>query len=201
MPQHRRLESTSTISSVALILLLIFCAGSFRTAKGFTQEARRASLLSPAQVRAVVLAVEDEIYDYGYQKSFQMVGKQAVPGVTRLPLYMRPTLTHGEGAVIYKLMPLGEVVRDFHFDKNGLAVLEGDPSSHFPPTQPNTLTLYMDDDDVCRWKRTWSKQYFEILDSPPVQRVKVASDRQIHRVGFSAAQSPPASDRKSPPQN
>jgi hypothetical protein len=74
-----------------------------------------------------------------------------------LLLYIQPVLKDGEGAVIYKLMPHGEVIRNFHLNMDGLAILEGAPDSGFPPTHPNILTLYMDDDEVCRRKHEWGE--------------------------------------------
>jgi hypothetical protein len=145
--------------------------------------------------------VQDEIYDFGYQKQFYEVGPEPASGVTRVPLYIQPRLKDGEGTVIYKLMPYGEVIRNFHFNKDGLAVLEGAPDGGFPPTQPNTLTLYMDDDDVCRWKHEWVRAHFDILDTPPPQRVSEASERQEQRVGYSAREAPPKELRKFPPHN
>lgn len=155
--------------------------------------------LSDAQVKAVVLAVEDEVYDFGYEKHFDLVGPAPRPGVTRLPVYITPTLHDGEGKVIYKLMPYGEVIRGFHFGKRGLAVLEGAPDSGFRPTEPNLLTVYLDDDDVCRWKHEWLRRYFEIMDVPPRELVKEAGERQKQRVGYSAQEVPPASQRKLQP--
>jgi hypothetical protein len=51
-------------------------------AMGFTQKAAVPTTLSRAQIQAVILAVEDEVYDFGYQKEFYEVGREAGPGVT-----------------------------------------------------------------------------------------------------------------------
>ena len=170
-------------------------------AAGFAQQPRRNTTLSGSQVQAVILGVQDEIYDFGYQKQFYEVGPEPARGVTRVPLYIQPGLKDGEGTVIYKLMPYGEVIRNFHFNKDGLAVLEGAPDGGFRPTQPNTLTLYMDDDEICRWKHKWVRQHFDILDTPPAERVRDASERQKQRIGYSAREAPPKTDRKFPPHN
>jgi len=168
---------------------------------GFSPRAAVLTPLSRPQIEAVILAVEDEIYDFGYQKDFYEVGHEYRPGVTRLPLYIQPGLQGGEGTVIYKLLPHGEVIRNFHLNKDGLAVLEGAPDSGFPPTQPNTLTLYMDDDDVCRRKHEWLKERFDILDAPSRDRIREAGERQKRRVGYSAGEAPPKDQRKSPLRN
>jgi hypothetical protein len=97
-------------------------------------------------------------------------------------------------------MPYGEVIRGFHFTKDGLAVLEGDPDGGFPPTDADTLTLYMDDDDVCRWKRSWNKYQFEILDSPSEERIKEAAVRQKQRLGYSYQEAPSKEQRAFPPK-
>lgn len=181
----------------AAIAVLLFCLAAVGWA---AREAPKRAALTPVQAQAVILAVEDEIYDFGYQKNFYQVAAQSAPGVTRLPLYIRPSLENGEGAVIYKLMPYGEVLRAFHLDKNGLAVLEGDPEGGFPPTQPNLLTVYLDDREVCQRKREWSELHFEVFDSPSAERVKEARERQTQRVGYSIREVPPREDRKYPPQ-
>jgi hypothetical protein len=165
------------------------------------QNARGTFDVTELQAKKVILAVEDEVYDLGYQKRFYMVGTEPGRGLTRLPIYIEPTLKQGEGTVIYKLMPHGEVIRGFHFNNAGLAVLEGDPDGGFPPTQPNTLTLYMDDDEVCHWKHSWMRQRFEISDTPSEQRIREAGERQKQRLGYSAQDVPPKDRRKSPPEN
>jgi hypothetical protein len=152
-------------------------------------------------VQAVILAVEDEVYDFDYQKQFWEVGPEPTRGTTRLPVYIQPALKDGEGAVIYKLMPYGEVILDIHFNKEGLAVLEGEADGGFRPTQPNMLTVYLDDDDVCRWKHDWLREHFDIMDAPPPERIRDASQRQKQRVGYSAREGPPKELRKFPPHN
>lgn len=178
---------------------IIFC--SLIAARAAAQNEDRAPAVTESQTKAVILAVEDEVYDLGYQKRFYMVGTELGRGITRLPIYIEPTLKEGEGTLIYKLMPHGEVIRAFHFNKAGLAVIEGDPDLGFPPTQPNTLTLYMDDDEVCHWKHSWIRQHFEVLDSPPEQRIRDAGKRQKERLGYSAQDVPPKDRRKTPPNN
>jgi len=180
------------------LVVMFFC---LVAAAGSAQRAHEGETLTASQILAVILAVEDEIYDFGFQKQFYEVGPEPARGVTRVPLYIQPRLKDGEGTVIYKLMPYGEVIRSYHFNKDGLAVLEGEADGGFPPTQPNTLTLYMDDDDVCRWKQRWVRQHFDILDTPPPERIGEAGERQKRRVGYSAREAPPKAGRKFPPHN
>jgi hypothetical protein len=156
--------------------------------------------ITDKEAKAISLAIEDEVYDRGYQKRFYMVGPETSRGITQLPLYIRPMLKDGEGLVIYILMPLGEVIRGFHFTKDGLVVLEGDPDGGFPPTDPDMLTIYVDDDDICRWKHTWKKYHFEIIDSPPPERINEAGTRQKQRVGYSYREMPNKEQRRFPPE-
>src|SRR5208283_2233558 len=65
----------------------------------------------------------------------------------------------------YKLAPYGEVIRSFYINGDGTATLEGDPEIGFPATQPNMLTIYMDDEKVCHLRGAWSKNYFEMKNS------------------------------------
>jgi len=179
-------------------LVAVLVLGWLPVGSGSAQRGVVGRQITEKESKAVILAIEDEVYDRGYQKRFYMVGPEMRPGVTRLPLYIEPTLKKDGGIVVYKLMPYGEVIRGFHFMKDGLAVLEGDPDSGFPPTDADTLTLYMDDDDVCRWKHTWKKYHFEITDSPSTERIKGASARQKQRTGYSYQEMPPKEQRAFP---
>jgi hypothetical protein len=155
--------------------------------------------ITDKEAKAISLAIEDEVYDRGYQKRFYMVGPEIRHDVTSLPVYIKPTVRNGGSTLIYKLMPYGEVIRGFHFTKDGLVVLEGDPDGGFPPTDPDMLTVYADDDDVCRWKHTWKKYHFEIIDSPAPERINEAGVRQKQRVGYSYREMPPKEQRRFPP--
>ena len=94
----------------------------------------------------------------------------------------------------------GGGIRGFHFSKEGLVVLEGDPDGGFPPTDPDMLTIYVDDDDICRWKHTWKKYHFEIVDSPTTERINEAGTRQRQRVGYSYREMPTKEQRRFPPE-
>lgn len=156
--------------------------------------------ITDEDAKAVCLAIEDEVYDRGYQKRFYMVGPEMSHDVTSLPVYIQPAVKNGRSTLIYKLMPYGEVIRGFHFTKDGFVVLEGDPDGGFPPTDPDMLTLYLDDDDLCRWKHSWKKYHFEIIDSPPTERIAESATRQKQRIGYSYREMPSKEQRTFPPR-
>jgi hypothetical protein len=148
--------------------------------------------VSESEVKAVVQAVEDEIYDYGYQKQFYQMGKDAGRSPTaprsRMRIYIEPEVDAQDGGarVIYKLMPHGEVLREFVIREDGLVVLSGNPQNGFPPTQEaSTKTVYMDDDEVGQMKHDWLKEFFVVDDSPGPERIQEAAQRQKARTGFS----------------
>jgi hypothetical protein len=148
--------------------------------------------VSDSDLKAVVQAVEDEIYDYGYEKHFRQMSENiagpASPPQIRMRIYIDPEIdpTDESGRVIYKLMPYGEVLREFIIRRNGLVVLSGDPQNGFPLTQEsNTKTVYLDDDDVCRMKRDWIRSFFVVDDSPGPEIIQEAVKRQKLRTGFS----------------
>jgi hypothetical protein len=147
--------------------------------------------VSDSEVKAVVQAVEDEIYDYGYENHFremsENIASPAGAPQIRMRIYVDPEIDHADesGRVIYKLMPYGEVLREFIIRRNGLVVLSGDPQNGFPPTQEsNTKTVYLDDDDVCRMKHAWVRSFFVVNDSPTAKIVQEAVKRQKLRTGF-----------------
>lgn len=144
-----------------------------------------------AEVKALTQAIEDEIYDYGYQARFADVGKQGGHGELELSLYVMPSFNgQGLGWAIYKLMPYGEVLRMFWIRKDGMAVLGNNPEFGFPPTESSYLTVYMDDDELCHDKQTWLKSSFVIQPHPTSQRLREAAERQKERVGYSVRLDP-----------
>jgi hypothetical protein len=144
-----------------------------------------AHLLTHQELGAVVQAVEDEIYDYSYQSKFSFVG-DAPSGSTKVPIYISPKVDHDSiGEVIYKYMPFGEVYRRFVLRDDGLVILYGDPELTFPPQLPDTNTLYLDDEDVCRMKSEWKKTQFVVDPNASKERIEFASRRQKERVKFS----------------
>ena len=156
--------------------------------------------ITDEDAKAISLAIEDEVYDRGYQKRFYMVGREISHDVTSLPVYIDPTVKDGASTLIYKLMPYGEVIRGFHFTKDGLVILEGDPDGGFPPTDPDMLTLYLDDEDLCRWKHSWKKYHFEVVDSPSAELIAEAGMRQKQRIGYSYREMPSKEQRTFPPR-
>lgn len=141
-------------------------------------------------ISAVVQAIQDEIYDYGLQKEF-FGFETAGPGgpEAAFRIYVEPKLTPENGgvagSVIYKYLPFGEVIRAFTISADGTAYLSGDPDSGFPSTQPNTRTVFMDDDELCRDKHEWKKVPFELDLTPSTARINEAAERQKKRTGFS----------------
>ncbi len=155
---------------------------------GYDQTTRRE--IASSDVNALVQAIQDEIYDYGYQKEFWGFETAGPRGpAAQFDIYIKPELTPTksglEGVVIYKYPPFGEVIRPFIVAPDGIAYLVGKPSNGFSWTQPNTKTIYMDDDDIARDKRDWRKVQFELDLSPSIARIKAAAERQEKRVGFS----------------
>jgi hypothetical protein len=138
-------------------------------------------------VAAIVQAVEDEIYDYGYEKDYVNIGSTgAIDSPTEVTIFISPDLYNdGHGVVIYKYMPFGEVERRFAFRPDGLAVLWGKPVNHFPATQPDTNTLYLRDDDVCAFKQKAIRSSFTVDPNVSLTRRREAEKRQRIRIGYS----------------
>jgi TonB family protein len=144
--------------------------------------------ITSAIVEALVLAIQDEVYDFDYQRHYADVGHVHDATSTQVPLYIEPTLRNNEGTVIYKLMPQGEVYRKYFVQPGGMIVLSGDPELGFPPTQPSHSTLYMDDEELCHLKHEWRKAEVEIELQPSLKRIHEASARQEKRLGISQRQ-------------
>src|SRR5215469_1991998 len=144
-----------------LLFLLLLSTSSPSNAQGATK-----IRLTQSETRALVQAVQDEIYDREYQGHFfpegGPVGDVISESRTRVPLYVDPVIQDGEGQAIYKLMPYGEVLRLFHVHDDGTIVLDADPELGFPASQPNRKTVYIKDGDLDRMKHEWVKSSFEI---------------------------------------
>jgi hypothetical protein len=82
-------------------------------------------------------------------------------------------------------MPYGEIFRIFFIDENGQIKLDGDPHNHFPLSQPSHMTIFMDDEDICRIKQSWLKDFFVVDVSPTQEMIEAAARRQKDRTGFS----------------
>lgn len=147
--------------------------------------------VTQSEISGIAQAIEDEIYDYEYEGHFfpegGPVGDVVSSTRVRVPLYVDPEIRGGEGRVIYKLMPHGEVIRYFHIQGDGTVRLGGDPELRFPASQPSRKTVYLRDDDLCRMKRDWVKSAFDVDLSPNSERIQDAVRRQKQRNdGFSA---------------
>lgn len=138
--------------------------------------------LSQADKDAVVQAIVDEMYINNIQPYVIDVAKEQSRSEYQLNIYFKPSLNkENVGWVIYKLMPYGQVYRLFSIRSDGLAVLYGKLRDHFPPTQPSYLTVYMDDDELCKIEREWQKGYFTVELKPSADRVAEAKARQKKR--------------------
>lgn len=184
---------TSRITTRFSTLILILSAAIYiqpATSQDKPQPSRdQSQQLSGEQIAAVVLAIEDEVYDNSQQKAFYDVGI-STEGPTgrsmKISLYINQHLaSDGMGEAIYKNMPYGEIIRVFHVAPDGLVVLAGGPQIGFPVTQPSHLTVFMDDDELCEDKARWLHSEFTIMDNPPKELVIRAARRQNKRVGFS----------------
>lgn len=133
------------------------------------------------------MAIEDEIYDYKQEKSFVNIGSTGAIGVpTQVSLYIGKSISdQNVGWVLYKDMPHGEVLRRFIIQDDGLVVLYGDPELDFPAQQPDTKTVYLNDEDVCRFISTALKTTFTVDPNVSSQRIADAENRQVRRVHFS----------------
>lgn len=155
-----------------------------------------------AEIKALVQAVQDEIYDREYQGYFfpegGPVGDLISVSRVRVPLYIDPVIDNGEGEVVYKLMPYGEVLRLFRVRDDGMIVLDGDPELGFPASQPNRKTVYLRDADVDRMKHEWVKSSFEIDLSPAPETIQDVIRRQKQRIGFSAWEFSRSKESKKP---
>ena len=110
--------------------------------------------ITAAQPKAIVQAIEDEIYDWGCQAyEYEFVGEKIGYETYKVSLYIKPTLDNGTGEVIYKLMPFGEVRRAYSVGASGTIYLDGSPRTGFGPMNSSCKTLYLDDEKICRDKR------------------------------------------------
>lgn len=159
----------------SLILFLLLACMAVNGQEGKTP-------LTGRQIEAVKIAIVDEIYDYDYQGRYVDIGTPVTNGY-RIALYVRPYLQGGSGQVIYKL-PTGEVARVFEF-KGDIAVLVREPRDKFPPTSSSTLTLYLNDDEICANKQNWIRESLTIVSSPSAAEVRDAVSRQRNRKGSS----------------
>ena len=138
--------------------------------------------ITPQEISAVKTAILDEIYDYKFEGAYIDIEALTSRGY-KIRLYIRPSLIQGSGQVIYKL-PIGEVARVFEFSKD-LAVLVREPRDKFPPTSGSTLTLYLDDEEICPDKTNWIRETLWISPAPSKAEVDAAVVRERRRKGTS----------------
>ncbi len=128
------------------------------------------------QVKAIILAVKDEIYAYGYEKYYIDYTYD------KINIYINPKIEEGLIFMIYKLFPHGEVYRAGFIRKDGVAVLYGNPEIGFLPAHGlATNTLYFPDEDVVKMKTIWKKYKFSIKQSPSPEEIYQAKKRQYIR--------------------
>jgi hypothetical protein len=129
-------------------------------------------------VSAINRAIVDEIYANDAQGEYLNLGAPGKSASThRVRYYVRPVLSNSVGMVIYKLMPVGEVIRRFSFMKNGEVFLFGQFDGGFPPTQSDYRTVYADDDKLCSLKAAWRREYFEVDETPTAAELAEAKRR------------------------
>lgn len=169
-----------------LIICLLVTFSSGASAQTRAQSRR----LTPAEIKAIDAAVQDEIYDYGYFERFYQIGQNIgtpTHWIARSHIFINPIydIANGVGQIIYKLMPHGEIYRLFYLSSDGDVQLDGDPQNDFPITQPSRLTVYMDEEDVCHYEQTWIEEFFTIDTAPSDEIIAAAAKRQKDRSGFS----------------
>jgi hypothetical protein len=161
--------------------VLILCS-LFPVSNGLAQNGKGA--VTQATESAVTEAIADEIYDWGCQKYTEFVGEDfSRDDERRLRVYINPKIDNGRGEVIYKFMPIGEIYRSFFMLRNGSVYLGDDPWLGFGPERPSYQTVYMDDDELCRFKHDWLKTTVTIEFNPSAARVRLANQRQRYRWG------------------
>jgi hypothetical protein len=138
--------------------------------------------ITAQEINAVKTAVRDEIYDYKSEGAYIDIEALTSHGYM-IRLYTRPTVIQGSGRVIYKLS-IGEVARVFEFSKD-LAVPVREPRDKVPPTSSSTLTLYLDDEEICADKKDWLHEPLWISPDPSKAEVDAAVVRERSRKGTS----------------
>jgi hypothetical protein len=171
-----------------IILLLLFSMCSISRAQFATVGTEKS--LPSKSVPLIVQAIEDEIYDYEQEGSFTNIGSTgAINGPTEVAAFISKSVSDRNiGWVLYKDMPYGEVFRRFVIRDDGLVVLYGDPELHFPAQQPDTNTLYLPEEDVCKFVGGALKASFSVNPNVSHERILEAEKRQLQRVKYSYRQ-------------
>ena len=167
--------------AVAVAIVLTFFNG-LVLSRSTTPAQKRA--VTESIKNAVVQAIQDELYDFGCQSYGFDAAEESGDDWYQLRAYVKPELLDdNQGEVIYKFLPLGEVIRVFSMEHNGLVVLYGHPEWKFPPTSSNFLTVYMDDDELCQHKHDWLRVNYRMELKPGATLVRQAAERQRRRLG------------------
>jgi len=166
------MERSGLLGAMVLCLWLVLPAYGQKSDRPITAQ----------EMSAVKTAILDEIYDYKFEGAYVDISALTSRGYM-IRLYIRPNVIQGSGQVIYKL-PIGEVARIFEFSKD-LAVLIREPRDKFPPTSSSTLTLYLDDEEICADKKDWIHETLWILPDPSESEVHAAVVRERRRKGTS----------------
>lgn len=171
-----------------MLLILVFAFG------GLISSAQTCNAgdcrITKKQIESVLQAVRDEIYDHGYYDEFWGFERAGPNGPrAEFNVYIRPSLTLAvggdEGAIIYKYLPFGEVIRPFIINSEGLAFLTGSPDRGFGWTRPEGNTIYMDDEELIKEKQQSIKVPFSIELKPSRGLILEAATRQKMRTGSS----------------
>lgn len=139
--------------------------------------------VTSADVQGLILAIQDETYDEGCQGYGFDASATHDDRSYQLPLYVdRSFNAQGIAWSIYKLLPIGEVLRAFGVDNDGLATIYGHPEWRFPPTELSYLTVYMNDDELAHLKHDWMRTSFTLELRPTAARLQEAASRQKMRL-------------------
>lgn len=173
------MEKTKLIPLLAIVAGLVCLPQQAQNLKAAAEKP-----VTETQVRAIVEAIQDEVYSRRLQNGFFMIGEPLERDqATRIPLYVDPTLHGSTGWVVYKFMPYGEVYREFDF-ADGIVSFVANPFNNFPCTQPSRKTVCMNDDDIIRIKTSWKKAFVDIEFNPSRSRTKLALERQKRRGSY-----------------
>jgi hypothetical protein len=176
------------VQVVVLLVVVLLLSPSANSQKDVASQKR----LSPSEIDQILLAVQDEIYDYGYQDEFWGFATSGEKGkIAQYNVYVTPIAQWNsnswQGQIIYKYPPFGEIIRSFFIGKDmkSLVALGSTPGSGFSWNQPDTQTIYADDDEICKFKQTWLKTSFSFELEPSPDVLKQAYSRQVRRKGVS----------------
>lgn len=134
---------------------------------------------------AIIQAIQDEIYEYGYEGWGWDAADKIEGNTYQMHVYIEPMTKNYSGRVMYKLMPYGEVLRFYVVQKNGLIRLDDNPELGFGAERPDRLTLYLDDDEIVKFKHDWPRISYSIELKPSEERLRQGAERQIKRGGHS----------------